>query len=88
MKHYGLTWRQTMTTPVKAFWLMLGNLPRVMAETDLRTLDLLITAQSGDRHSIEDVRAVLAKEIGPMSKEPEPELDEAGLDGLRMLGSL
>ena len=77
-----------MNTPAKGFWLMARNLNRIIAESDLRSLDLSLTATGGDQNSVRAVRDSLIKEIDfEVDDRPlEEEVDEDGLNELRYLG--
>ena len=45
---YGMSYREVMDLPIRAFWLMHGNIRRITAGEDIRTLSVSMAAQSGD----------------------------------------
>lgn len=73
--------------PIRAFWLMSGNVKRVRAYSDVRSLTVAAAAQSAD--GIEEIRERLVLEIGTVINEPPTvvERDEAGFAELRAMAA-
>jgi hypothetical protein len=70
--------------PVRRFWLMAGNVNRILAERDLRTLSLSVAAQSKEAH--EQKHEDLVREMGMVSH-VEHKFDPAGWEALRGMAS-
>jgi hypothetical protein len=66
--------------PIRTFWAMESNIGRLMAEEDLRTVRLLVTAQAPK--AAEETTRVLAQEMGTVVVE-QAVRDEAGFARLK-----
>jgi len=85
-----------MTLRLKAFWLLSGNVDRVMAQADMRKLTIAVCGQAGE--AAKEYRKQLVIEIGTIVKAEtvaqnaplpyEAERDVAGFEGLRMLSKM
>lgn len=62
MRFYGLSATETLGLPIKTFWLLDSNIPRVRAEEDLRAMR--IQAGTQNPKGYEELANNLAKEIG------------------------
>lgn len=47
---YGIGYREVMSLPVRAFWVMNQNIDRLRAEQDLRTINVAIATQSEESY--------------------------------------
>jgi hypothetical protein len=56
MRVYGMTYQQVMEVPIKAFWTLSGNVPRLYASERADTFELLVQAQGDD---VEHIRTVM-----------------------------
>ena len=78
-----------MDIPVRAFWLMSGNIRRIKAGDDLRNLMTATAAQSAD--GIKEYRERLIIDIGEVMKESvvtiEAERDDVGFAELRSMAA-
>jgi hypothetical protein len=74
---------------MKTFWLMSGNIDRIMAQRDMRTLTVFNAAQG--QESATQCRDHLVIEAGTIVKTTQPaamrdeKMDEAGLSELKAL---
>jgi len=83
---YSMSYQQVMAMPIRAFWLMSGNIRRLRASNDMRTLAVAAAAQSADGYKETHERLVL--EIGTVYAGPTSvERDEAGLNELKMMAA-
>ncbi len=82
--HYGLSRAETLDLPVNTFWMMFKLIDRHEAESDLRLLRALISANS--KEGFESLSGALTKKI---DQRPEParddELDREGLAELKRM---
>lgn len=73
--------------PIVAFWLLSGNIRRIRAGNDIRSLMTAAAAQSAD--GITEYRDKLVLELGDVVKNTEPvieaERDEAGFAELKQM---
>lgn len=74
--------------PIRAFWLMSGNIRRIQAGDDIRSVTNQAVSQSSD--SIREYRDSLVLKIGTVVTEPHTavmavERDEQGFSELRMM---
>lgn len=93
MHFYSQSYPEVMALPLKTFWLMSGNVDRVMAQSDMRALTVSVCGQAGE--AAKEYRARLVIEIGTIVKVEQTETskplpydatrDEAGFAELRML---
>ena len=60
---YGMNYREVMGLPIRAFWLLNSNVVRLMAERDLRTLQVASSAQQ-QGEAISHIRENLVIELG------------------------
>lgn len=78
---------QVMDLPIRVFWLMNGNISRILAEKDIRSLEVGIASQSADGSSAVRKHLVIEME----NKNPEDvlaiseERDEEGFNELKMM---
>lgn len=77
-----------MKMPVRAFWLMVNNIPRVTAERETRLLTLHVSAQNGE--AAKEYRQQLEKDMGTvvvtrLDVLRDPPRDEEGFNWLRSL---
>lgn len=84
---YSMAYREVLEMPIRAFWLMSGNVRRLRAHSDVRSLMVASAAQSPE--GIDEVRERLVLEIGEVAKEPPTsvERDEAGFEELRAMAA-
>jgi len=68
--------------PVRRFWLMTGNINRILATEDMRSLSVYSAAQG--QEAAEEKRKQLILEIGDVT-EVEEKLDKEGLSDLRRM---
>lgn len=66
--------------PIKRFWMMNGNIERVQAQRDIRTLSVVASAQSGEM--AQETRDGLLGEMGTVAISA-PERDEQGFTELK-----
>ncbi len=81
-----MPYRELMAIPVKAFWLMSGNIRRIRAGDDLRNLMTASAVQNAE--GFQEYRERLIVDMGEVVKEPsviEVERDEAGFAELRSM---
>lgn len=74
--------------PVNAFWLMSGNIRRIRAGEDIRSLMTAAAAQSGE--GIKEMQSRLVLELGEVFKEQpgiHAERDEAGFNELKLMAA-
>lgn len=73
--------------PIRAFWLMSGNVRRLRAHSDMRSLMVASAAQSTE--GVENTQERLILEIGEVAKEPPTsvERDGAGFEELRAMAA-
>jgi hypothetical protein len=71
--------------PVKRFWLVYGNIPRLQAENDTRQLRLMMASQGPEAKQLSES---LIKEIGTVSSELNPKRDKNATEKLKNLGGL
>ena len=74
--------------PVKAFWLMSGNIRRIRAGEDIRRLMTNAAAQSGE--GVKELQNRLVLELGEVFSEKagiHVERDEAGFNELKMIAA-
>lgn len=78
--------------PLKTFWCFSKNIDRLLAELDLRTLQIMASAQSGEAYG--NLVERLQKQVGTIVKHSddhvaaaaqEEKLDRAGLAELRAM---
>lgn len=75
-----------MSLPIRVFWLLNSNIPRLMAERDLRLLG--VTASSHTTQAITEIRETLAIELGEVMVVDPVEgaiCDTHGLEELRAM---
>jgi hypothetical protein len=81
-----MTYREVMDLPYKVFMLMNENIFRLLAEKDIRSLNVGAASQSAD--GMESLRNHLVIEMGDVgTSEPGPiseERDQEGFEALRM----
>jgi len=82
MYHYKLSDEQVLKMPARRFWLLNKNLNRLMAENDIRNLQVLVSAESSEGTKQTQERLFL--EIGPVVVQ-EPTFDRDGLNRLKQL---
>lgn len=81
-----------MNLPIRTFWLMNGNIVRLMAEKDLRATDVQLARHGGEGR--EAIRKNLTLELGNVGKVAveesplEAERDEQGFAELKALAAL
>ena len=79
-----MTWDAIMETPITVFWLLNKNIPRLMAEEDIRRFDCMAATQQGDKKAVQQFRQGLVLEMGPIASDSgSEELDRDGLNELR-----
>lgn len=75
--------------PIRAFWLFSGNIRRVRAENDMRSLMVAAAAQSAE--GIENHQERLVLEVGLVMTNDHPALDverdEKGFSELKMMAA-
>jgi len=90
MFHYGHKWLDVMEMPLKGFWLANRNINRLLAEMDIRLLDVTNAAQTAE--SATQCRELLVKEmdepfkIDHVAAAMEAKPDRDGLEILRRMG--
>jgi len=77
-----MTDRGVLDMPVSRFWFMSSQLPRIMAETDLRSQTLTASMGSGD--AVKEYRQHLIDQMGPVITEA-PKFDPVGWAKLKAL---
>lgn len=81
-----MAYREVMEMPIMAFWLMSGNIRRVRADSDMRTLLLSAASQSADGVTAFQERLVL--EVGTVISQPaapDETRDEEGFAELKAM---
>lgn len=81
---YGIAPRELLATPIRVFWTLNANIPRISAEKDLRTLNVMITAAHGDKDGVERFQSALREQIGEVER-VESRLDKSGWARLKQL---
>jgi hypothetical protein len=74
---------------IKTFWLMSGNIDRIMAQMDMRKLSVANVAQGGEE-AAKEYRQKLVVEAGmivKLSKKAEHARDEQGFSELKELAA-
>lgn len=96
MQFYAHGYQQALELPIKTFWLMNGNIDRIQAQKDLRSLSRQVVAGS-DREQITKFRESLLAEVGTIVKvegdavihaRMSEKRDEAGFAELKELSKL
>jgi hypothetical protein len=99
MHFYSQTYPSVLALPVKTFWLMNGNIDRIQAQKDMRTLTVTSAAQSPGE-AAKELRQRLIVEAGTIVKVEgdsvatggrpyvHEERDEAGFAELKELSKL
>jgi hypothetical protein len=90
--HYGLSYRDCMTLPMKTFWMLNRNISRVLAEQDLRAFQLAVSTQNGEAASALHTK-LLSEFDNPYRMDQEAEVaevieeqrDEAGFAQLKLM---
>jgi hypothetical protein len=80
---------EVMELPIDAFWLMNRNIGRIQATEDVRSLEVAISAQSGE--GFKSQRERLIAETGVVFKGAQvydDERDQAGFEELKALAAL
>jgi hypothetical protein len=82
-----------MRMPVRSFWMMNSNIGRVLAEKDLRAMN--VGGACGSQDGFKELSKVLLKEMGDMFKTSDDSLnpmnakrDEVGFLELKALASM
>jgi hypothetical protein len=79
-----------MAMPIRAFWLLNGNIRRIRATQDIRDLMTAISAQSAE--GAKELQERLVLEIGEVYKGPPQQLqverDEEGFNELRSMAAM
>lgn len=85
---YSMSYEEVLRMPMKTFWLMSGNIRRIRAGYDLRTL--ATTAAAGSPDGVTELQERLVLEIGDVVKQPATsiERDEAGFAELKAMATL
>lgn len=92
LRHYGMGYGEVMSLPVRVFWVLNSAIGRLLAEEDLRQLDVVAHASSGEGYRA--LRDALAAEMGVMFKAKkhlaieDTERDEAGFAELKLLAAM
>lgn len=90
MRVYGMGFREVMSMPIRAFWVVSGFVPRLMADEAKLNLEVVASAQS-----VESAQALMDK-LDKNAPEPvilsgyalaqrSAERDEAGFESLRAM---
>lgn len=85
---YSMPYRDLLAMPIKTFWLMSGNIRRIRAGDDLRSLMTAAAAQSPE--GARECQERLTIEIGDVIKEPsvmEAVRDEVGFAELKLMAA-
>lgn len=85
MRFYGMSWREVMATPIRAFWVLVRNIDRVKAQEKLGELKLSVCAQSSE--GVEEYQNDLVSQLGEVLV-PDilvDTLDRTGFEELRSL---
>lgn len=84
-----MSYREVLALPIRTFWLFSGNIRRIRAENDMRSLMTAAAAQSAE--GIESYQERLVLEIGLVMSNDEPvldvERDEKGFSELKMMAA-
>ena len=83
-----MSYRDVLAMPIRAFWLFSGNIRRVRADSDMRSLMVAAAAQSAE--GIESLQERFVVEVGMvMTDSPvlEVERDEKGFSELKMMAA-
>lgn len=78
-----MSYETVMIMPIRSFWLMLGNINRISAERDMRSLSVA-TASRSTKDSNNQYRQSLVVEMGDVSR-LEHTLDRDGLNDLKRM---
>lgn len=97
MHFYSQTYQVVLALPIKTFWLMNGNIDRIMAHKDMRSLSVAVAAQANGE-AAKELRQRLVAEAGTVVKVKgdtptgrpyaHEERDEAGFAELKELSKL
>lgn len=83
-----MSYREVLAMPIRAFWLFSGNIRRLRADSDMRSLMVATAAQSAE--GIENHQERLVLELGMvMNDSPvlDVERDEKGFSELKMMAA-
>lgn len=82
-----MSFEEVMRLPIRAFWLMDRNIPRIQATEDMRALEVSTSTQSSEGFTAH--RDKLLKETGEVFKGNlivyDDTRDEAGFEELRLM---
>lgn len=65
-REYGMSYWDTKRLPIRAFWLMSGNINRLMAESDMRHMSAV--SSLNDTDGIKEKFSELSRELGKVTK--------------------
>lgn len=90
MHFYSLSYGETMSLPIKTFWMLNSNIERIQAQKDMRALTVAVCGQGSE--AAKSYRETLVVEIGTVVKLEESNplkavRDEAGFQALRDLAN-
>lgn len=90
MEFYHLGYAGTLALPIKTFWLMSGNIDRIQAQRDMRSLTVAICGQSGEaaqahRQHLVIEAGTIVKVDAPAAAPIEDQRDEAGFAELKRM---
>lgn len=89
MQFYSMGYFEVLELPIEAFWLMSQTIGRIQAVDDVRSLEVAISAQSGE--GFKSQRERLIAETGVVIKGAQvfdDERDQAGFEELKALAAL
>ena len=76
-----MSYKNIMDMPIRAFWVFNSNVNRLRAEDDMRQLQVLASAQSGEGY--EDCMSGLKEELGTPTVHLDNRRDADAIDQLK-----
>lgn len=86
-----MPYRAVMKMPIRAFWLMSGNIRRLRAESDLRNVTVAVVSGCESVDEIKNYQERLILEMGVVVKSPigaDIDRDESGFAELKAIAEL
>lgn len=89
--HYGLSYRDVMSLPMKTFWMLNRNIGRVLAEQDLRAFQLAVSVNTSEAavalHTklIGEFQNPYRMDVDGMAPTIDEERDEVGFAQLKSM---